>query len=223
MAYVARTGALSPDALVIHAVEVDQTDIDLLAASGAAVAHCPRSNDRLRCAPAPVADILRAGITVGLGTDSLASNDSLDMFAEMRAALAAAQRRAVPGGSAAPRPLTPDQVLRMATLEGARALGWGSLTGSLEPGKSADLIAVRLPDSGDPAAASASPPDRSGLPVAPVEVLVERGTARDVLLTMVAGAVVFAVGASSGADWSGYRTAREKLGLRDQTPPRADH
>ena len=123
-----------------------------MAASGAAVAHCPRSNARLRCGTAPVAEFLSAGIPVGLGTDSLASNDSLDMFGEMRAALTASEQRAgreFPdaegtasrrwGSSADPLPpLTAGTVLRMATLDGARALGWGQLTGSLEPGKSAE-------------------------------------------------------------------------------------
>ena len=68
-------------------MQVDEDDIATLAESGAAVAHCPRSNLRLHCGVAPVAELLAAGVTVGLGTDSLGSNDSLDMFAEMRAAV----------------------------------------------------------------------------------------------------------------------------------------
>ena len=146
--YVARAGALGPETLAIHAVQMDDDDIATLAASGAAVAHCPRSNLRLACGVAPVAEMLAAGITVGLGTDSLASNDSLDMFAEMRAALemsAAVQAPTAVRGAPAPAgALLPSGVLRMATLEGARALGWDHLVGSLEAGKRADIIAVRL-------------------------------------------------------------------------------
>jgi 5-methylthioadenosine/S-adenosylhomocysteine deaminase len=209
--YVAAAGALSPDTLVIHAVEVDEAEVAILAASGAAVAHCPRSNARLRCAAAPVAELLQAGVIVGLGTDSLASNDSLDMFAEMRAALAVAHGRAAAGSAAGfgavPAPLSPEQVFRMATLEGARALGWGSLTGTLEAGKSADLIAVRLP--AGPASAAVPAPGAS-----PLDALVGGASAADVRLTMVAGSVVFSAGVPPAADLSGYRAAREKLGLR---------
>ncbi len=109
MAYVGAAGALTPETLVIHAVQVDGEEIELLASSGAAVAHCPRSNARLRCGAAPIAELLAAGVPVGLGTDSLASNDSLDMFAEMRAALrreraAGERRRFVPTDGRASAP-----------------------------------------------------------------------------------------------------------------------
>ena len=211
--YVAAAGALSSDALVIHAVEVDAGEVAVLAGSGAAVAHCPRSNARLRCAVAPVAELLQAGVTVGLGTDSLASNDSLDMFAEMRAALAAAQSRSTAGSAAGfgavPAVLSPEQVFRMATLDGARALGWGSLTGSLQAGKSADVIAVRLPAARRPSATAVPVPAAS-----PVEALVTGATAADVRLVMVAGTVVFSAGVLPAVDLSGYRAAREKLGLK---------
>ncbi len=205
--YVAASGALSPETLVIHAVEVDAGEVGMLARSGAPVAHCPRSNARLHCAAAPVAEYLEAGITVGLGTDSLSSNDSLDMFAEMRAALAAAESRVETGASPGGR-LSPEAVLRMATIEGARALGWEEATGSLETGKSADIIAVRVRDGGGAAS--------------PVDGLVGAATADDVRLTMVAGRVVFAATAESGGPevyppasiLEGYQAVRRKLGLK---------
>ena len=174
-------------------------DVAVLAASGAAVAHCPRSNARLRCGVAPVAELLAAGVTVGLGTDSLASNDSLDMFAEMRAALAAtgrprdgrstraaAARPAAPRRGAAcrgqPRVAHRREVLRMATLEGARALGWADQVGSLEAGKSADIIAVRLAGRGCQPTPAASRPQVDAK--RPASAAQRRPTCR---LTMVDG------------------------------------
>ena len=138
---------------------------------------------------------------MGLGTDSLSSNDSLDMFAEMRAALAASRARASRGappegagslddatGEAPALALTANDVLRMATLEGARALGWEDLIGSLEKGKRADLISVRLP--GPSTDADADPDGRSGW-ADPVESLVAQATASDVGMVMVEGQMVF--------------------------------
>ncbi len=98
----------------------------------------------------------------------------------------------------------------MATLEGARALGWGSLTGSLEAGKSADLIAVRLPAAPDVPGGTAG----TVTTTSPLDALVTRATAADVRLTMVAGNVVFSAGSPPAADFSGYRAARERLGLK---------
>ena len=201
VAYVGAAGALTPDTLLIHAVQVNGEEVTLIASSGAAVAHCPRSNARLRCGAAPVADLLAAGVPVGLGTDSLASNDSLDMFAEMRAAMEAGEQRASVHDSS---PLTAEQALRMATLEGARLLGWGDRTGSLEPGKSADVIAVSLPGGGAP-----PPPGPAGL----IASLVRSAGADDVRMTMAAGKVVFDGGTPAAEVASGYRTARDKLGL----------
>lgn len=215
--YVAESGALSPETLLIHAVEVNQAEIAVLAAAGAAVAHCPRSNARLRCGIAPVAEYLAAGVPVGLGTDSLASNGSLDMFAEMRAALAAAEGRAAAAAEAAPPnpapALTPERVLAMATLEGARALGWGSLTGSLEPGKSADMIAVGLGPAGD------APRSPDGVAAR----LVATATAARVRMTMVGGNTVFTAG-DEGGETLDFEAAREKLRTRgpsDGSPIRA--
>ena len=218
MKYVAQTGALGPETLVVHAVQVDGDDIATLAESGAAVAHCPRSNRRLHCGAAPVAELIAAGVPVGLGTDSLASNDSLDMFAEMRAAIETSKERAAPGArrgvsavdagpggtpqNAEPRPaaLTAVAVLRMATLDGARALGWDHLIGSLEVGKRADIIAVRLPEG------ERAPAD---MPAA----LVEGATADDVRMTMVDGAVVFEGGEILAEVKHAFAAARAKLNI----------
>ena len=196
--YVAGAGALGPDVLVVHAVQLDDNDIATLAGSGAAVAHCPRSNIRLHCGVAPVAELLEAGVTVGLGTDSLASNDSLDMLAEMRCALEVGRSRASrPGGPAA---LTAASVLQMATLEGARALGWEGQVGSLEAGKRADLAAVRL--------ASALPATASA------EDLAEAVMQGEVGLTMVEGRMAYDGDEMPSEALLALLSVRRKLGLR---------
>jgi cytosine/adenosine deaminase-related metal-dependent hydrolase len=135
---LAERGLLGPETVVAHAVHVDGDDIAALAASGAAVAHCPRSNAILGCGVAPVARLRAAGIRVGLGTDSPSSALSLDLFDELRAALLLA--RASAGD---PEALSTAAALQMATLDGARALGLAD-RGALEAGMLADLIAVRL-------------------------------------------------------------------------------
>lgn len=131
VAYLEAVGALAWRPLLVHAVHVDEADIARMARAQVAVAHCPRSNARLAGGRSPVAALRAAGIPVGLGTDSLASVETLELWDEMRAALA--------GQAGA---LSPEAVLAMATLEGARALGLGRLAGSLEAGKRADLVAV---------------------------------------------------------------------------------
>jgi cytosine/adenosine deaminase-related metal-dependent hydrolase len=218
--YLARTGALTPEALAIHVVQADAEDIAALAATGAGVAHCPRSNLRLHCGRAPVADMRAAGIMVGLGTDSLASNDDLDLFAEMRAALTVSRARAAAG---APLPaLTPGDVLRMATLEGARALGLDALVGTVEPGKRADLIAVRL--SHTPADAHQTSPVEG--PTDPTDggetlpdlitLLVNNASAADVRMTMVDGRVIFDAGEQPAMPpevVETFNVARKKLGF----------
>jgi cytosine/adenosine deaminase-related metal-dependent hydrolase len=117
--------------LWVHAVHADETDCRSMAERGVTVAHCPRSNRRLSEGVAPIPSFLAHGIPVGLGTDSLSSTPSLDLWDEMRAALEVHRGR-----------LTPRQVLGMATHGGAQALGLADRIGSLAPGKQADLIAV---------------------------------------------------------------------------------
>ena len=135
---LAARGLLGPETVVAHAVHVDDEEIAALAATGAAVAHCPRSNALLGCGVAPIARLRAAGIRVGLGTDSPSSALSLDLFDELRAALLLA--RASAGD---PEALSAADALQMATLDGARALGLGD-RGALAPGLLADLVAVRL-------------------------------------------------------------------------------
>jgi 5-methylthioadenosine/S-adenosylhomocysteine deaminase len=153
IAELAAHGLLGPETVIAHAVHVGPDEIATLAATGAAVAHCPRSNALLGCGIAPLGELRAAGVRVGLGTDGPSSALDLDDFAELRAAILL--QRAAAGD---PTVLTAADALRLATLGGAEALGLEHEIGSLEPGKRADLVAVRLDDSGfwpaeDPAAA----------------------------------------------------------------------
>ncbi len=134
-----QVGLLSSRLLAVHMTQLTTGEIDRLAQAGVHVAHCPESNLKLASGFCPVAQLDAAGVNVALGTDGAASNNDLDMFGELRTA--ALLGKAVAGDAAA---LPAAQVLRMATLNGARALGLGAETGSLEPGKAADLVAVDL-------------------------------------------------------------------------------
>jgi cytosine/adenosine deaminase-related metal-dependent hydrolase len=208
VAFLEQTGALGPEMLAVHCVQLDGDDVAVLARSSAAVAHCPRSNSRLQCGTAPAAELRAAGIAVGLGTDSLASNESLDLFAEMRSAVEmsrAAREADSRGVAVAPRQggLDETAVLRMATLEGAAALGLDARLGSLEVGKEADIIAVRMP-AGEAAG--------SGL----AALIVSGATATSVHLTMVGGTVVFDKDAMPREEDdldAKFATVRKKLGL----------
>lgn len=139
IARLGRLGLLAENLLGVHAVHLDDADIDHLARHRCSVAHCPTSNMKLASGIAPVARLAAAGIDVALGTDGAASNNRLDLFQEMRHAALLAK---VASGDASVLPA--HQVLRMATLNGARALGLEKRIGSIEPGKQADLCAVAL-------------------------------------------------------------------------------
>lgn len=132
-------GLVGPQLLAIHMTQVDDVDLALLAASGASVIHCPESNMKLASGSCPVGQLLAAGINVALGTDGAASNNDLDMLAEMRSA--ALLGKLVAGD---PTAVTAEDALRMATINGARALGLDREIGSLVPGKQADLITIDL-------------------------------------------------------------------------------
>ncbi|MFD7941032.1 amidohydrolase [Streptomyces sp. NPDC059755] len=131
-------GLLGPDVLLAHAVDLTGPEIAALARTGTGVAHCPVSNLKLGCGIAPVPRLLSAGVTVGLGTDGAVSSNSLDVLGAVR------QAALVHKASGDPTAVGAEQAVRMATIEGARALGLGEQLGSLEAGKRADLIVLDL-------------------------------------------------------------------------------
>jgi 5-methylthioadenosine/S-adenosylhomocysteine deaminase len=135
--HLARLGVLSSRLLACHCVWVSEGDIETLAGFGVKVAHNPESNMKLASGIAPVPQMIEAGICVGLGTDGCASNNDLDLFAEMDTA---AKLHKV--NTLDPTVLDAARVLKMATVDGAAALGLGTITGSLTPGKRADLVVV---------------------------------------------------------------------------------
>ncbi|MBA3581801.1 MAG: TRZ/ATZ family hydrolase [Gammaproteobacteria bacterium] len=132
-------GLLSSGFAAVHMTTLTDEEIALLASTGTHVVHCPESNLKLASGFCPVAKLLAAGVNVALGTDGAASNNDLDMLGEMRTAALLAKTVAQ-DATAVPAA----QALRMATLNGAKALGLGDITGSLEAGKAADIIAINL-------------------------------------------------------------------------------
>lgn len=132
-------GLVSPALLAVHMTRLEADEITAFAAAGAHVIHCPESNLKMASGFCPVVALANAGINVALGTDGAASNNDIDMFGEMHTA--AILGKAVSGDASA---LPAHDVLRMATLNGATALGIGQETGSLVPGKWADITAVRM-------------------------------------------------------------------------------
>jgi len=139
LARLHKLGLLGPNFIGVHAVHLNDDDLQLLADTGCNIAHCPTSNLKLASGFAPVAKMRQFGINVGLGTDGAASNNRLDLFGEMR--LASLLAKGLTGDASA---LPAREILRMATLYAAQALGLGNEVGSITPGKSADLCAVSL-------------------------------------------------------------------------------
>ncbi len=132
-------GLISPRLQAVHMTQLTDEEITMIAAAGAHVIHCPESNLKLASGFCPVDKLLKAGVNVALGTDGAASNNDLDLLGEMRSAAMLAKAVAKDATS-----LPASEALRMATLNGARALGLEEETGSLLPGKAADITAVYL-------------------------------------------------------------------------------
>lgn len=195
-----RTGILDTRPLLAHCVRVDGADISLLKERGATVAHCPKSNAKLGHGRAPLAALLDAGLVVGLGSDSVASNNTCDMLEEARFALLGS--RAALDTLESGRMVEAHDALRMMTLNGARALKLDATAGALAEGLEADLTAVRLD------AAHQTPAYE------PASALVFTSSARDVLLTVVAGRELFRDGRVTTVDEESLRARVRDIALR---------
>lgn len=130
-------GLLGPNLQAVHMTQITQDELALIAATGTHVVHCPTSNMKLASGYCPVTQLQQAGVCVAIGTDGAASNNRLDMFDETR--LAALLAKHAQGDAAQGKA---EDAVRMATIDGARALGIDAVTGSLEVGKAADIISV---------------------------------------------------------------------------------
>jgi 5-methylthioadenosine/S-adenosylhomocysteine deaminase len=192
-----RLGVLAARPLLIHCVMLDYDDIVRLVDHGCAVAHCPVANAKLGHGIAPLPELREAGVRVGLGTDSVGSNNRLDLLEEAR--IASLLHR---GRLAAYDFLSPADLLRLVTIEGARALGLDDRIGTLEPGKDADLCAVSL------AGAHVRPVHD------PVAALFHAARGTDVVLTMVRGRVLYRDGRVLTLDEAALGEAMEEPARR---------
>ncbi|RBM03432.1 N-ethylammeline chlorohydrolase [Acidithiobacillus ferridurans] len=139
LARLARLGLLNQHFLAVHMTQLNEEDLAICRNSGLRIAHCPESNLKLASGMAPVATLRKQGTPLAIGTDGAASNNDLDMLGELRTAALLAK-----GVSGDPTAFPAWEALEAATLGGAEAIGWGAETGSLEPGKAADCIAIDL-------------------------------------------------------------------------------
>jgi cytosine/adenosine deaminase-related metal-dependent hydrolase len=195
--YAARTGLLDAQVLAAHCVWLDDDDIALLREHGVAVAHNPVSNMILASGVCPVPRLLREGVTVGLGVDGAASNDSQNMLETMKTTALLQKLHHMQA-----RALTAPDVLHMATMGGARALGMADEIGSLEPGKAADL--VLFPEH-SPSLANIHDP---------YQKLVYCASTRDVGQVWVAGEPVVADGRVVGVDVAALLPQARELAVK---------
>lgn len=181
--YLESLGLLDGRSTFAHGVDFTAEEMSRLAAAGAAIVHCPRSNMKLASGVCKVQELLDAGVTVALGTDGAASNNGLNMFAEMSAAALLQKVSRMD-----PTALSAQATLDTATLGGAAAMHWPQL-GSLAPGQAADLTALDL-----------AAPNMQPL-YNPVSQLVYAASGQEVRLTMVAGRVLYRDGAFLSLDY----------------------
>lgn len=178
--YLKQLGVLDVQPLLAHCIRVDDNDIETLRISGAKVAHCPKSNAKLGHGRAPLAKFLEAGVTVGFGSDSVASNNTCDILEEARFAVLLAR-------AAEQKPIiSPAQALAVATIGGARCLSFDG--GQLTAGAPADLAVLSL------AGSHQIPNDE------PATTAIFASSGRDVVLTVVAGREVYRDGCVAGVD-----------------------
>jgi 5-methylthioadenosine/S-adenosylhomocysteine deaminase len=198
--YVYQWGILElKNVMAVHCVHVDAEDIEILKREEVAVAYCPRCNAKLGMGIAPIHDFLTHGLRVGMGTDSPASNSTIDFLDEMRIGLLI--QRGITGEAAF---YTAERFMRMATLGGASALRLDHLVGTLDVGKRADIIAVDLSH-------SYQVPTQD-----PYGALVHTSNQEDVLMTMVDGRVLFDRGSFLTVDPDSMGDRLEEMRLKVQ-------
>jgi 5-methylthioadenosine/S-adenosylhomocysteine deaminase len=177
VSYVREWGGFEADNVIaVHCVHVDAHDINILKSAGVSVALCPRTNAQLSMGVAPLFEFMRSGITMGLGTGYAVATDSTDLISEMRLGMLL-QRAVNPG-----KFLDAETMLRLATIDAARAVKMDDVIGSLEIGKHADIVAVDLSSSHQ------SPTND------PASAVVNTTTGADVLMTMVGGVIRYEKG-----------------------------
>ena len=172
--YLEQWDVFDSDIMVIHSVHVDRNDLEILEKYDVAIAHCPKCNAKLGMGIAPLNNISRRNLRLGLGTDSPASSNTMDIFDEMRIALML-QR----GSTESAEGSSADYFVELATIGGAQALRMDNLIGSLEIGKKADIIAVDLSYSHQPVTYD------------PYSALVYSANQEDVTMTMINGRIVY--------------------------------
>jgi len=192
-----KTGILDCEPLLIHCVNIDRDDIALLADSGSFIAHCPVANARLGHGVAPIVAALEAHVGVAIGSDSVASNNRIDMLAEAHIAQILQRAHARATGV-----LPSHLLLRLVTIDAARALGIAGRTGSLEVGKDADLCAVSLDGPGTTPAG------------APLDALFHAASGSEVVLTIVQGRVLYERGRYTTLDANDLETRVRVIGGR---------
>ncbi len=198
--YLERHGILQTRPLLAHCIRVDDDDVEAIKRAGAGIAHCPKSNAKLNHGRAPFASFLNTGAHTGLGSDSVASNNVCDLLEEAR--FAALFARAAGEHLSSGEMVSAEDVLFAATVGGARAVGLDDKTGALQPGLAADFTVVNL------AGAHQQPV------YAPADALVFSSSARDVLLTVVAGREVFRDGSVVTVDEEALRARVKEIGQK---------
>jgi 5-methylthioadenosine/S-adenosylhomocysteine deaminase len=198
--YLQRHGILRTRPLLAHCINVDDADVQTISQTRASIAHCPKSNAKLGHGRAPLAQFLNAGIAVGLGSDSVASNNTCDILEEARFALLFARAGTRIGDEAAT--VSAEEALSSATMGGARALGLEAQIGELKAGTQADFIAVSLSGTHQ-------------LPVYdPATALIFASSGRDVILTVVAGREVFRDGRVATVDEDRLRARMSEIAMK---------
>ena len=196
--YLHDRGVLETKPLLAHCIQVDAADLDIIKQSETSVAHCPKSNAKLGHGVAPFMKMVEKGIDVGLGSDSVVSNNTCDLLEEARFALMLARS----GGACS---LKSDDVLHAATLGGARSIGLAGQIGELRPGLQADFAVVSLggvhqiPSYG------------------PADTLIFASSGRDVTMTVVAGREVYRDGRVTTVDEERLRARMWEIAMKLQT------